>query len=173
MQDSNTDQKDLIELEIKKQTYESSYHDYMIINCYLMMYAHFEECLAVAFRLFPKGEYVTNGAGLNRFNEAFLNKYSIRITEAPSWPFLNDCSQLRNVLLHAAGNITLVRDKKKIDTIISRHSNLVRLSSSRINLEGQILNEFSKALSEFVEWVGSKIEMQQNSLKKDEGKQSG
>lgn len=160
LEEDYLDQNTRIELEIRKQTYQSSYRDYMIINCFLMMYAHLEECLAVTFRLFTKEESETKGSGLDRFKKPFQTKYSIRISEAPQWLFLQDCSLLRHVLLHAAGNITLARDKKKIESIIKKNSHLVRISSSRIVLQEQLLNEFSSALVDFFGWVSPRIDNQ-------------
>lgn len=162
LQQTDLDDQAKSDLNVTKQIYQSSYHDYMIINCFLMMHAHLEECFAVTFQLFPSGTAGTEGTGLNRFKSAFLSKYSIQITQGPRWPFLQDCAQIRDVLLHAAGNITLVKDRDKIDPVVKRNPTLVTLSKHRIFLRPEILKEYSSAISDFVDWLTEEIKKQHN-----------
>ena len=146
------------DLEVAKHVYLNSYHQHMIINAFLLMYSHLEECLAVTLSIFVKGPPVSMKTGLDRFKEEFQKRCSVTLTEGPRWAFLQDCSQLRNTLLHAAGNITLVRDKGRLDPVIKRNSKYVDVANKRLVLHEQILSEFSDTIPVFLDWLTNEIE---------------
>jgi len=60
-----------------KNEYLNSYRIYMIINTFLMMYSHLEECLALRV-IDVKGHA---GTGLERFKGRYKDRYSINIDE--------------------------------------------------------------------------------------------
>ena len=146
------------DLEHAKHVYLNSYHQHMIINTFLVMYSHLEECLAVTSRILVKGAPASTKFGLERFKEDFRTRCSVNLAEGPRWQFMQDCSQLRNTLLHAAGNITLVRDKRKIEPVIGRNPQYVAVGNNRLVLHEQILVDFSNAIPDFLDWLTGRIE---------------
>jgi hypothetical protein len=134
----------------------------MIINAFLVMYSHLEECLAVTFRILIKGAPVSKKTGLTRFREDFRDRCSVNLTDGPCWAFLQDCSQIRNTLLHAAGNVTLVRDSRKIDPVIKRNPKYVAIGNNRLVLHEQILVDFCNAIPDFLDWLTDEIDREHN-----------
>jgi hypothetical protein len=145
-----------------KHEYLNSYHQHMIINAFLIMYSHFEECLAVTLRVLVKGHSVSKKPGLDRFKGEYRERCAINLADGPSWAFLQDCSEIRNTLLHAAGNITLVRDRRILDPVIKRNAQYVDVENKRLVLYEQILVDFSNVIIGFSNWLTDAIEKQHN-----------
>ena len=169
LEDGNPDLDRRRDLEQAKYVYLNSYHPHMIINAFLVMYSHLEEGLAVTFRILVKGEPASKKIGLKRFKEDFWDRCSINLTEGPHWAYLQDCSQIRNTLLHAAGNIVLVRDRKKIDPVIERNPKYITVRNNRLVLHEQMLVDFSNAIPDFLDWLTDAVEGQHNKSIKDSG----
>jgi len=151
------------DLEFVKHVYLNSYTQHMIINAFLMMYSHFEECLTVTLRILVKSSSVKgNKTGLEGFKEKFRERCALRLTDGPRWAFLQDCSKIRNALLHAAGNISLLPEGKKLElesVINSNHH--VDVANKRLVLHEQILEYFRNVIADFVDWLTDAIEKQQ------------
>ena len=150
------------DLEHARHVYLNSYHQHMIINAFLVMYSHLEECLAVTSRILVKGMPTSNRIGLERFKEDFRTRCSVSLADGPRWAFLQDCSQIRNILLHAAGNITLVRDRRKVDPVIERNPQHVAVCNSRLILHEQMLVDFSNAIPDFLDWLTDQVGEEHN-----------
>ncbi|MBW2098679.1 MAG: hypothetical protein JRG77_07735 [Deltaproteobacteria bacterium] len=157
------------DLEHAKHVYLNSYHQHMIINAFLLIYSHLEECLAVTFRLFIKGSPVSKKTGLERFKEDFRDRCSVNLTNGPRWAFLQDCSQIRSTLLHTAGNITLFRNRRKIDPVIKRNPKHVAVCNNRLVLHEQMLVDFSNAIPDFLNWLTDEIEKKYNNAMYSDG----
>ena len=125
----------------------------MMIAAFLMMFSHLEEYLAVTFRILVKGMPVSKKTGLGRFKEDFAHRCSINLADGPRWSFLQDCSEIRSTLLHAAGNITLVRNSQKIAPVIRRNPKYVAVDRNRLILHEQMLVDFSDAIPDFLTWL--------------------
>jgi hypothetical protein len=164
----DVDPKRKRDLEAARHVYLNSYHQHMIINAFLMMYSHFEECLAVTLRILVKAPFVSNKTGLEGFKEKFHEGCGIKLAEGPRWVFIQDCSQIRHALLHASGNISLVRNRAKLDTIIKRNRQYVHLGNMRLVLHEQILVDLSNVIPDFLDWLTDAIEKQHHQAQQHE-----
>jgi hypothetical protein len=144
-------------LEMNKHVYLNSYRHHMIINNFLTMYSHFEECLGVTCQLFSGKMPENKRSGLERFRQHFESEHDVKLSSGPSWSFVCDCAKARHVLLHAAGNVTLARDKKKVEDLIKRNHDYYTTENSRIVPRERLLVKFSEAISEFTEWLTDQV----------------
>ena len=145
-------------LEMNKRVYLNSYRHHMIINSFLTMYSHFEECLSVTCQLFSGKTPENSGSGLGRFRKHFESVHDVKLSGGPSWSFVCDCAKARNVLLHAGGNVTLARDRKNVEDLIKRNQDYFAQENSRIVPKEQLLVKFSEAIPDFTEWLTDQVE---------------
>lgn len=157
LQTNGLDVKRKQNLEFNKLVYLTSYHQHMINNCFLTMYSHFEECLGVTCRLCSKTMPKNKWSGLSRFNKHFETEHLVKFSQGPQWAFLCDCEKARDLLLHAAGNITLARNRQVIEDLPKRNPALFGIDNSRIVLKENFLIRFSQAILEFVDWLTDQI----------------
>ncbi len=162
LEGTSIDPKRRRDLEMAKYIYMNSYHHHMMISCFLTMYSHLEECLGVASRLFSEKKLVSKKSGLDRFREFFEAELKVKLTEGPYWSFILDCEKARNVLLHAGGNIALARNRKKTEDLVKRNKDCFSIEDSRIVPKEQLLVKFSKAISDFAEWLTDKVSSESN-----------
>lgn len=153
LEDSSLDPKRKQDLKVDKHILLNSYHQHMIINCFLTMYSHFEECLGGTCLQFSTKMPKNRRSGLERFKEHFEMEHDLKLARGPHWPFVCDCASTRDVLLHTGGNVALARDKKKVEDLIRRNSSYLAKENSRLILKEQLLVCFSEKISEFTEWV--------------------
>jgi hypothetical protein len=159
LNEGRANQEREVDLKAAKAVYLNSYHQYMIINTFLLMYSHLEECLAVAFRILVEdGPATSRRTGLERFMENFRERCSVRLAEGPKWAYLQDCSRIRSTLLHAAGNITLVRDRQRIDSVIKRNPEYVAVDNDRLIVREKMLVDFYAIVPDFLDWLADAIE---------------
>jgi hypothetical protein len=144
------------ELLIVKNYYLGPYHEHMVLNAFLMMYSHLEECLSLRLKSPSTNLRVSMISGLEGFKDGFKDRYSVSLAQAPQWLFLNDCSQFRHALLHAAGNINLANGRK-LNPAMKRNPCLIQIKNKRLVLREQLLPKFAEAIPAFVEWVAEKI----------------
>ena len=157
LEDNSLDPKRKQDLEIAKHVYLTSYHHHMMINCFLTMYSHFEECLGVMCKRFSKKMTENGKSGLERFKQHFKVEHDVKLSEGPHWVFLCDCAKARNVLLHAGGNLTLARDRKKVEKLIKGNQECFAEENSRVVPREQLLVRFSEAIADFTEWLTEKV----------------
>jgi hypothetical protein len=154
----NLDAKRKQDLEIAKDVYLNSYHQHMIINTFLMMYSHLEEFLGVTCKLLSKKMPENKRSGLDRFKEHFEAKHSLKLSDSPHWSFLRDCAKVRDLILHAAGNVTLARGgRQQYDKIVKQNKNHFTIANSRLVPKEVLLTKFSKAVREFTEWLTDQV----------------
>jgi hypothetical protein len=147
------------DLVLEKSEIVNSYYTYIIINTFLMMYSHLEECLALNLRA-PVTTLRTL-TGLDGFKREFKSRYSINLAQAPHWAFLKDCSQLRNTLLHVAGNMTLA-DGRKLNPVMKRNRRYVHLKNRRLVLREELLRKLGVVIPAFVDWLDDKTRKKPN-----------
>lgn len=162
LSDPSLNSKRKRDLEFIKAGYLTWYRNRMIINCFLTMYSHFEECLAVTYRLSPKKRPHSHRSGLIRFNELFEEEYMLKLSGGPQWEFLRDCEKARDIILHAAGNISLARNRKEAEDLPKRNPTLFAIENSRIVLKEELLTRFAKAIPEFIDWLTDQIARSKN-----------
>lgn len=147
----------LQKLPYTKTVYLTSYHQHMMINCFLTMYSHFEECLANTCNFFSKNMPESRRSGLERFKDHFKKEHCVKLADGPHWCFLCDCGKARNVLLHAAGNITLTRDRQEVEDLVKRNTVYFGIENSRIVPKEQLLMKFFKAIPDFTKWLTDQV----------------
>ena len=157
LEDNSIGRKRRQDLELAKHVYMNSYHHHMMINCFLTMYSHFEECLGVTCKLCSKKMPENRRSGLERFKQHFETEHDLKLSDGPHWSFLADCAKVRDVLLHAAGNVTLTRDRKKVDDLIRRNQEYFGTENSRIVPKEQLLARFCEAIPDFTEWLTDQV----------------
>ncbi|MBU4198991.1 MAG: hypothetical protein KKG09_03320 [Verrucomicrobia bacterium] len=158
LQKPGLDAKRKKDIEFTKLFYLTSYRQHMIVNCFLTMYSHFEECLGVTCHLCSKTMPQNKRSGLIRFKEHFEREHSVNVSQGLQWTFLRDCEKARDVLLHAAGNITLARNRQKVEDLPKRNPTLFGIDNSRIFPKEDLLVRFSHAIPEFIDWLTDQIE---------------
>lgn len=145
-------------LEYSKTGYLTWYRRHMIINCFLNMYSHFEECLGVTCRLCSKKMPHSKCSGLTRFKKYYEQEHKLKLSKGPLWGFLRDCETARDILLHAAGNISLARPRKEAEDLPKRNPTLFAIENSRIVPKEELLTRFAKAIPEFIDWLTDQID---------------
>lgn len=95
----------------------SRYPWYLRENIFLMLFSLIEELLSSAYELCWEQDINSDGFGIKRFKAAY-RKIDIDLTSITSWEFLTTSQKIRNVLLHANGNIALCSNSDEIYEIL-------------------------------------------------------
>ena len=125
----------------------------MVLNCFLTMYSHFEECLGVTCDLFSDEMPEKGSSGLDRFKKHFKDKHNVNLSDGPHWSFLRDCAKVRNILLHAGGNVTLLCNSNEAHDLLKRNKGCLDTENARLFPQEELLVRFSRAIADFTDWL--------------------
>ncbi len=143
-------------LLVRKDEYLGWFHEMLIRNCFLMIHPHMEEAFATLLRPLGAGRTACEDSGIARFKKSF-KEHQIKICDAPKWSFLMDCSKLRNLILHANGNVSFAKDPNDARKTCRRLGANVKIRKSQIVLQEGILQEFAEAVAETTDWILQEI----------------
>lgn len=146
------------ELESLKRAYETWYRKHMITNSFLMIYSHFEEWLGVICRTSSAKRPESKRSGLDRFVEYFEKVHSIKLPDGPHWERLRDSARVRDILLHAGGNVSLARSgKQEYEELVRRNKDRFEIDNSRLVPKEAHLAKFVEEVADFTEWLTDQV----------------
>ena len=146
------------ELESLKRAYETWYLKHMITNSFLMIYSHFEEWLGVLCRTSSAEIAHSKRSGLERFKERFEKEHSIKLSNGPRWGQLRESEKVRDILLHAGGNVSLARNgKQEIEELVRRKKDRFEIDNSRLVPKEAHLAKFVEEVANFTEWLADQV----------------
>lgn len=135
------------------------YREMLIHNSFLMIHSQLEETLAIILRYFSTEQAVCiekevcKKSDITRFKDSFLKNHGIKLNDFHKWSFLVDCSKVRNLLLHANGNVFLAKNQETIVETCKRLGSNVEIRNSQIVIQEQLLQKFADALAEITEFI--------------------
>jgi len=136
-----------------KNEYLGWFREMLIINCFLLIYSHLEEALSRTLREFGNSKTVYKSSGIDRFKKPFIEEFNLRICDFPKWNFIVNCSKIRNVILHANGNLSLTRDTDEVRKACSDLGTNVEIRRAKIVLHEGLLQEFYDAVEDMIEFA--------------------
>lgn len=127
--------------DINYKLHKSALYDYdriHSINTLLMMYSYLEEWLYHCWKIYASNTDLADREGsLGRFKNVAKQ----------FWQDLKNTEEVRNCLLHANGRISLLKDPKKIETIIAKNKSGLEIERDRIQISGEYLECCNKNIS--------------------------
>lgn len=148
--------QELEKYEIKDVDYKlhkSALYDYdriHNINTLLMMYSYLEEWLYHCWKTYASNTNLVDREGsLGRFKNV-ARRLGVNLS-SKLWQELKNTEEVRNCLLHANGRISLLKDPRKINTIIERKKSGLEITKDRIQVSGEYLECFNKNISELMD----------------------
>lgn len=148
--------QELEKCEIKDVDYKlhkSALYDYdriHNINTLLMMYSYLEEWLYHCWKTYASNTNLVDREGsLGRFKNV-ARRLGVNLS-SKLWQELKNTEEVRNCLLHANGRVSLLKDPRKINTIIERKKSGLEITKDRIQISGEYLECFNKNISELMD----------------------
>jgi len=140
------------QLNIKKDNYINDYEQKLIQSTFVMMCSFLEEMLNIILTGYAADIKKPQSTGLDKYKLAFKDSYGVNISDFESWSHLKDLMKIRNCILHCNGNLTFLRDRHLIESVIERNADFT-IKGKRIYIAANQLNRFTKSVDELKNWL--------------------
>jgi hypothetical protein len=138
--------------EIEKKFYKSALNDYdriLHINTFLMMYSYLEEWLYICRKTYAPEIALLNGKGsLKRFKNV-IKELGLDLS-SKLWQDLANAEKIRDCLLHANGRLSMLKDPRKLRTIIESVNSGLLIRRDRVQISGEYLQRFNENITKLM-----------------------
>ena len=94
----------------------------------------------------------------NSFSTIFEKEHSIRLSDGPHWQEIRESAKVRDLLLHAGGNVTLGRNgKQEYEDLVCRNKARFDIDNSRLLPKEAHLTKFVEEVADFTGWLEDQV----------------
>lgn len=138
------EEKEISNLKHTVNFYENYMTDNLRNFTLVMHLSNFEEISVLVCK--DEGVTTPNSSSIGRFKMGWEAKLSKPLGVVPAWCTITEAAKIRNAVLHAAGRISLNRDKENIERIIRKEN--LKKQGDRVYITEQFLNKVKDAIWE-------------------------
>jgi hypothetical protein len=132
------------------------------INTFLMMYSYLEEFLFHYRKEYtPNVNLIVGKGSISRFKDV-VKQLGVDLS-SKLWQELKNAEEIRNCLLHANGRISLLKNPKKVKTIIEKKDSSLVIDKDCVVISGTYLQRFNQHISTLMDIMNNQPTQQQKS----------
>ena len=133
-------------LQHQRVIYAEVFDEMLRWTTFFLMYAHAEEWFFHVWKTYARSCQLEPREGSIQRFKPVLKMLGIDLSKDSNWQFLCDAEKIRECLLHANGQVSLMRRPQEISRISHRRKNMLEIANDRLRIGGQFLNHFQDAV---------------------------